>query len=131
MITLRNLAMRPREFLEALQNPEAPRYQVIDEQAEMLRTLLVHLFFVDLELDKGEMDLLARVLPDGDVREYVKSAAARRLNLDRLAQLFPDPVDRDDIVTIAEHAMWGDNKVDRREWDLVERLVEKLDVVRN
>jgi hypothetical protein len=123
--------MRPREFLEALQNPEAPRYQVIDEQAEMLRTLLVHLFFVDLELDKGEMDLLARVLPDGDVREYVKSAAARRLNLDRLAQLFPDPVDRDDIVTIAEHAMWGDNKVDRREWDLVERLVEKLDVVRN
>jgi hypothetical protein len=123
--------MRPREFLEALKNPEAPRYQVIDEQAEMLRTLLVHLFFVDLELDKGEMDLLARVLPDGDVREYVKSAAARRLNLDRLAQLFPDPVDRDDIVTIAEHAMWGDNKVDRREWDLVERLVEKLDVVRN
>jgi hypothetical protein len=127
----RNLAMRPREFLEALQNPEAPRYEVIDEQAEMLRTLLVHLFFVDLELDKSEMELLARVLPDGDVREYVKSAAARRLNLDRLAQLFPDPVDRDDIVTIAEHAIWGDNKVDRREWDLVERLVEKLDVVRN
>lgn len=123
--------MRPREFLEALQNPEAPRYEVIDEQAEMLRTLLVHLFFVDLELDKSEMELLARVLPDGDVREYVKSAAARRLNLDRLAQLFPDPVDRDDIVTIAEHAIWGDNKVDRREWDLVERLVEKLDVVRN
>jgi hypothetical protein len=123
--------MRPREFLEALENPEAPRYAVLDEQAEMLRTLLVHLFFVDLELDKGEMDLLARVLPDGDVHEYVKSAAARRLNLDRLALLFPDPVDRDDIVTIAEHAMWGDNKVDRREWDLVERLVEKLDVVRN
>lgn len=123
--------MRPREFLEALRNPDAPRYGVIDERAEMLRTLLVHLFFVDLELDKGEMELLARVLPDGDVREYVKSAAARRLNLDRLAQLFPDPVDRDDIITIAEHAMWGDDKVDRREWDLVERLAEKLEVVRN
>jgi hypothetical protein len=103
---------------------------VVDEQAEMLRTLLVHLFFIDLELDQGEMDLLARVLPDGDVHEYVKSAAARRLNLERLALLFPDPVDRDDIVTIAEHAIWGDNKIDRREWDLVERLVEALGVVR-
>jgi hypothetical protein len=104
---------------------------VIDEQAEMLRTLLVHLFFVDLDLDQGEMDLLARVLPEGDAREYIKSAATRRLNLDRLAALFPDPVDRDDIVTLAEHAVWGDNNVDRREWDLVERLVETLGVVRD
>jgi hypothetical protein len=123
--------MRPRQFLEVLENPEAGKCGVVDEQADMLRTLLVHLFFVDLDLDKGEMDLLARVLPDGDVGAYVRSAAARRLNLDRLAALFPDPVDRDDIVTLAEHAVWGDNNVDRREWDLVERLVEKLGVVRD
>jgi hypothetical protein len=114
-----------------LENPEAPRCGVTGEQAEMLRTLLVHLFFVDLDLDQGELDLFARVLPDGNIAEYVKSAAARRLNLDRLAALFPDPVDRDDIVTLAEHAVWGDNNVDRREWDLVERLVEKLGVVRD
>ena len=123
--------MRPRQFLEVFENPEAPRCGVIDEQAEMLRILLVHLFFVDLDLDKGELELLTRVLPDGDVHEYVKSAAVQRLNLDRLAALFPDPVDRQDIVTIAEHAVWGDSNVDRRERDLVERLVEKLDVVRN
>lgn len=123
--------MRPRQFLEVLENPEAPRCGVTGEQAEMLRTLLVHLFFVDLDLDQGELDLFARVLPDGNIAEYVKSAAARRLNLDRLAALFPDPVDRDDIVTLAEHAVWGDNNVDRREWDLVERLVEKLGVVRD
>jgi hypothetical protein len=123
--------MRPRQFLEVLENPEAPRCGVIDEQAEMLRTLLVHLFFVDLDLDQGELDLLARLLPEGDITAYVKAAAARRLNLDRLAALFPDPVDRDDIVTLAEHAVWGDNNVDRREWDLVDRLVEKLGVVRD
>jgi hypothetical protein len=123
--------MRPRQFLEVLENAEAPRCAVVDEQAEMLRTLLVHLFFVDLDLDQGEMDLLSRVLPDGDVLAYIKSAATRRLNLDRLAALFPDPVDRDDIVTLAEHAVWGDSNVDRREWDLVERLVEKLGVVRD
>lgn len=102
----------------------------MDEQAEILRTLLVHLLFVDLELDQGEMALLARVFPAGDLREQIKSAAARRLNLERLALLFPDPVDRDDIVTLAEHAVWGDNNVDRREWDLVDRLVETLGVVR-
>jgi hypothetical protein len=123
--------MRPRQFLEVLENPEAPRCAVIDEQAEMLRTLLVHLFFVDLDLDKREMELLARVLPEGDVPGHIKALAARKLNLDRLAALFPDPVDRDDIVTLAEHAMWGDNNVDRREWDLVERLVETLGVVRH
>jgi hypothetical protein len=122
--------MRPRQFLEVLENPDAPRCGVVDDQAEMLRTLLVHLFFVDLDLDEREMSLLVRVFPEGDVREQIKSAAARRLNLDRLAALFPDPVDRDDIVSIAEHAIWGDSNVDRREWDLLERLVEKLGVVR-
>jgi hypothetical protein len=125
------LAMRPRQFLEVLEKPEAPPCGVVDEQAEMLRTLLVHLFFADLDLDKGELDLFARVLPEGDVSEYVKSAAARRLNLDRLAALFPDPVDRDDIVTLAEHAVWGDNNVNRRELDLVDLLVAKLGVVRD
>ena len=96
----------------------------------MLRTLLVHLFFTDLDLDRGELSLLNRVLPDVNLREYVLEAAARRLDLDRLAALFPDPGDRDDIITLAEHAVWGDNRVKREEWDLVERLVEKLDVVR-
>ena len=123
--------MRPREFLDVLENPAAERCGVMNEHAEMLRTLLVHILFVDMNLEKGEMDLLARVFPAGDVREHIKAAAARRLNLDRLAALFPDPVDRDDIITLAEHAVWGDDTVDRREWDLVDQLVEKLGVVRD
>ena len=122
--------MRPREFIDVLENPEAPRCAVTGEHAEMLRTLLVHLFFADLDLDKGELSLLGRVLPDVNVREYIQSAAMRRLNLDRLAALFPDPVDRDDIITLAEHAVWGDNRVEHEEWDLVDQLVEKLGVVR-
>lgn len=122
--------MRPRQFLDVLENPETSRCGVVDEQAEILRTLLVHILFVDLDLDRRELELLSRVFPDGDVHTQVQAAAARRLNLDRLAALFPDPVDRDDIVTLAEHAMWGDSNVDRREWDLVERLADKLGVVR-
>lgn len=122
--------MRPRDFLTALEHPDAPRCNATGERADMLRTLLVHLFFVDLDLDQGELDLLGRVLPDVNAKEYIQSAAARRLDLDRLAQLFPDPVDRDDIVTLAEHAVWGDNHVKPEEWDLVDRLVEKLGVTR-
>lgn len=100
------------------------------EQAEILRTLLVQLFFIDLDLDNGELSLLARVMPDVNLRDYILSVATRKLDLDRLAALFPDPIDRDDIITLAEHAVWSDNRVARAEWDLVDRLVEKLEVVR-
>jgi hypothetical protein len=130
MLHLTRRAMRPRDFLHALENPDAPRCSLTGEHAEMLRSLLVHLFFADLDLDSRELHLLHRVLPDVNVREYIQSAATRRLDLDRLAQLFPDPVDRDDIVTLAEHAVWGDNRVRREELDLMDRLVEKLGVTR-
>jgi hypothetical protein len=122
--------MRPRDFLNALENPDAPRCSVAGEHAEMLRILLIHLFFADLDLDSRELHLLHRVLPDVNVREYIQSAATRRLDLDRLAQLFPEPADRDDIVTLAEHAVWGDNRVRREELDLMDRLVETLGVTR-
>ncbi|MFT3924247.1 MAG: hypothetical protein QM778_17055 [Myxococcales bacterium] len=123
--------MRPREFLNALENPQAPKCTASGEQAEMLRTLLVHLFFIDRDLDQGELSMLGRVLPEVNLREYIQGAAARRLDLDRLAALFPDSGDRDDIITLAEHAVWGDNHVERGEWELVERLMERLGVVRD
>ena len=120
--------MRPREFLNALENPELPRCEVGGERAELLRLLLVHVFFADLDFDKRELSLLQRVLPEGDdAREYVKTWAARGLDLDRLAELFPDPQDRADIVKLAEHAVWGDDKVHARERGLIERLMERLE----
>jgi hypothetical protein len=122
--------MRPREFLDVLENPQLPRCEVVGEQAELLRTLLVHLFFADLDFDKRELSLLKRVLPDVNTREYVKSVASRRLDLERLAELFPDVADRDDIVRLVEHASWSDEKVERRETSLLQRLIEKLGLVR-
>ncbi|HET6332126.1 MAG TPA: hypothetical protein VFG30_02890 [Polyangiales bacterium] len=123
--------MRPREFLDVLENPQLPRCEVGGEQAEMLRTLLVHLFFADLDFDKRELSLLKRVLPDVNTREYVKSVASRRLDLDRLAELFPNAADRNDIVRLVEHASWSDEKLERREASLVQRLIEKLGLVRD
>lgn len=122
--------MRPRDFIHALEHPESPRCGVSGEQADILRTLLVHLFFVDLDLDHRELALLARVLPEGDASEHVRAAAARKLNLIRLAELFPDRSDRDDILTLAEHAVWGDGQVKAAERDLLGRLTETLGVVR-
>jgi hypothetical protein len=122
--------MRPREFLDVLERPELPRCEVVDEQAELLRSMLVHLFFADLDFDQRELTLLQRVLPAGNTREYVTSLAARRLDLDRLASLFPDAADRADIVKLAEHAMSSDGKIAPREWSLVGRLRDKLSVAR-
>jgi uncharacterized tellurite resistance protein B-like protein len=120
--------MRPRDFLDVLENPELPRCDMAGEQAELLRTLLVHLFFADLDFDKRELRLLQRVLPDLDVRKYVESVAGRRLDLERLAELFPEAADRADIVKLAEHAVWGDERIETRESSLVDRLVDTLGI---
>ena len=124
-VTIRR-TMRPREFLDVLENPDLPPCMAAGEQAESLRVLLVHFLFADLNLDKRELRLLERVLPHADIREYVKTHATRKLDLDRLAELFPDPADRADIVKLAEHAVWGDETLARRERDLLDRLVERL-----
>lgn len=124
--------MKPREIIDLIDNPNAASTLQENEQTEILLTLLAHMFFVDRRLDDGELALLTRILPSGrDVKAYVEELSKRPLDLDRLAALFPDSADRDDIVTLAEHAVWGDNEVDPREWDLVDTLVEKLGVVRD
>ena len=122
--------MRPRDFVDALENPALPRCTMSGEPAELLRSLLVHLFFIDHDLDKRELALLQRILPDVNVRAYVTSTAARKLDMDRLAAVFTDPQDRADIIELAEHAAWGDEKLEHRERDLIHRLIDRLGVTR-
>ncbi|MDB4975773.1 MAG: Tellurite resistance protein TerB [Myxococcaceae bacterium] len=124
--------MKPGQLIDLLENPKAPRSVERDEQTEILLTLLVHMFFADRRLDDGEVELLTRILPEGeDAQPYIEELSKRELDLDRLAALFPDAKDRDDIITLAEHAVWGDDEVDPREWDFVDKLVEKLGVSRD
>jgi uncharacterized membrane protein YebE (DUF533 family) len=124
--------MKPSELIQLLENPQAPKQVQRDEATELLLTMLVHLFVADRRLDERELALLSRILPDGeDARVYIDELSKRELDLDRLAQLFPNPSDRDDIVTLAEHGVWGDDEVDPREWDIVDRVVEKLGVTRD
>lgn len=124
--------MKPRDFIQLLDDPKASRTVDRSEENELLLTMLVHLFFADRRLDEAEVALLKRVLPnEADVQPYIDELRDRTLDIERLGALFPDPKDRDDIITLAEHAVWGDNEVDAREWDLVDQLVEKLGVVRD
>lgn len=124
--------MKPGQLIHLLDNPEAPRNVERDEPTELLLTLLVHMFFADRRLDEGEVALIERILPGGvETQSYIEELSKRPLDLDRLSELFPDPKDRDDIVTLAEHAVWGDDEVDPREWDFVDKLVEKLGVTRD
>jgi uncharacterized tellurite resistance protein B-like protein len=122
--------MRPRDFIRTLEDPSLPPCAATGEGAEQLRRLLVHLFFIDRDLDKRELALLQRLLPTVDVRAYVSACAAKRLDLDRLTGLFPDAEDRNDIIALALHAAWGDDKLERRERDLLDRLADKLGVSR-
>jgi uncharacterized tellurite resistance protein B-like protein len=124
--------MKPSELIYLLEHPQAPKKVQRDEPTELLLTMLVHLFVADRRLADSEVALLARILPEGqDARAYIDELSKRTLDLDRLAALFPSPADRDDIVTLAEHAVWGDDEVDPREWDIVDQVVEKLGVTRD
>jgi uncharacterized tellurite resistance protein B-like protein len=123
--------MRPRDFIDVLENPDKPPIATRDAQAELLLSVLAHVFVADRKLDPQELALMKRLAADvPDVEAYLEQLAGRALDLDALAAAFPDPQDRDDIITLAEHAVWGDSEVDSREWDVVDALVEKLEVVR-
>ena len=121
--------MRPRDFIAVLEDRRLPRCTASGERAELLRSLLVHLFFIDHDLDKRELQLLERVLPEINVRDYVKSVAARKLDLERLAAAFPELDERRDIIKLAEHAAWEDEKLVLRERAVLDRLTEVLGVV--
>ena len=124
--------MKPQDFLHVLDHPEAPALTARGPEAELLLTVVAHLFFADRALDDREVQLVQRLAAGvPDVRAYIEELAGRELDYARLAATFPDPKDRDDIITLAEHAVWGDDQVDAREWDVVDRLVETLGVVRD
>jgi hypothetical protein len=121
--------MRPRDFIAVLEDRRLPRSTATGERAELLRSLLVHLLFIDHDLDKRELQLLERVLPDTNVGDYVKSVAARKLDLERLAAVFTELDERRDIIKLAEHAAWGDEKLVLRERAVLDRLTEILGLV--
>jgi uncharacterized membrane protein YebE (DUF533 family) len=123
--------MKPRDFIHVLENPGAAPITQQSAESELLLTLVAKLFFADRVLDERELSLVERLAGYApDVRGYIEELSKRPLDLAKLADAFPDAKDRDDIITLSEHAVWGDDEVDSREWDIVDQLVEVLGIDR-
>ena len=123
--------MKPRDFIYVLENPNVPAVAKRTPESELLLTVVAKLFFADRVLDDREVALVQRLAADvSDVRGYIEQLAKQELDYAKLGETFPDAQDRDDIITLAEHAVWGDDQVDSREWDIVDKLVEELGVPR-
>jgi uncharacterized membrane protein YebE (DUF533 family) len=122
---------RPRAFLDVLEDPAAAPLGKLSGADTLLMRLLAHMFYADDDVARSELAVFGRLvgpLEEEDLREYLDDLVERPLDYDELARLFPDPRDRDDIVTLAEHAIWGDNRVERGEVDMLEDLMEALGI---
>lgn len=122
---------RPREFLAILEDPKAGPLAERQPGDELLFGLLAHMFYADDSVTADELSVFGRLTGRQDqeeLREYLDELGERPLDYEELARTFPDAKDRDDIVTIAEHAIWGDSRVERGEVDMIEDLMEALGV---
>jgi len=123
---------RPRAFIDVLEDPAAaPLGKPSGRPDALLMRLLAHVFHADDELGSAELAVFARLVGPGDeeeLREYLEDLVEQPLDYAELARVFPDPQDRDDIVTLAEHGIWGDDRIERGEVDMIEDLMEALGV---
>ena len=121
----------PRAFLTVLDDPQAPPLGRPVGSDGLLMRLLAHMLYADDDIERTELDLLGRLVGADDeeeLREYLDELCEQPLDLQELARAFPEPRDRDDIVTLAEHAIWGDGRVERGEVEILEDLMETLGV---
>jgi hypothetical protein len=122
---------RPRAFLDVLEDPAAAPLGKPSGPEALLMRLLAHMFYAGDDVAIAELAVFARLvgpIDEEELREYLEDLVERPLDYDELARVFPDPQDRDDIVTLAEHAIWGDDRVERGEVDMIEDLMEALGV---
>jgi uncharacterized membrane protein YebE (DUF533 family) len=122
---------RPRAFLDVLDDPAAAPLGKPTGPDALLMRMLAHMFHADDDVAHSEIAVFSRLVgpvDEEELREYLDDLVEQPLDYDELARAYPDPVDRDDIVTLAEHAIWSDNRIERGEVDMIEDLMEALGV---
>ncbi len=120
---------RPRAFLDVLDDPAARPLGKPTGSDALLMRMLAHMFYADGDVTPAELRVFGRLvgpIDDEELREYLEDLVESPLDYADLARLFPDPQDRDDIVTLAEHAIWGDDRVEDTEVEMIEDLMEAL-----
>jgi hypothetical protein len=121
---------RPRDFIAVLDDPSLGPVEVRDPAGELLVQLVVHIFFSDEHLHERELELFARLFggePDS-LRDRVGELGKAGLDFEQLAATFPEHDDRQDIITLAEHAWWADNMLESGELDVADKLAEVLQI---
>lgn len=122
---------RPRAYLDVLDDPTAAPIGKPTGPDALLMRMLAHMFHADDDVTRSELAVFARLvgpLDEETLREYLADLLDLPLDYQEIARAFPDPQDRDDIVTLAEHGIWSDNRVERGEVDMIEDLMEALGV---
>jgi hypothetical protein len=120
---------RPRVFLDVLDDPAAAPIGKPTGPDALLMRMLAHIFHADDDVARSELAVFGRLvgpIDEEELREYLDDLVEQPLDYKELARAFPDPQDRDDIVTLAEHGIWGDDKVERGEVDIIEVIMEAL-----
>lgn len=122
---------RPRAFLDVLDDPAAKPIGKPTGPDALLMRMLAHMFRADDDITRSELAVFGRLVGPMDeeaLREYLDDLVEQPLDYEELARTFPDPKDRDDIVTLAEHGIWGDDRVEHGEVDMLEELMAALGV---
>lgn len=98
---------RPRDLIAILDDPSRAPLSSVDASAELLMHLIVTIFFADGHLDDSEVALFKKLCARDEkaVRAYVRELSQRTFDYGALASAFPDHQDRQDVITIAEHAI--------------------------
>jgi uncharacterized tellurite resistance protein B-like protein len=122
---------RPRDFISVLDDPSHEPLKLGDPAGELLVQLVVHIFFSDEVLHDRELELFARLVGgkvDDELRARIRDIGNRGMDFDKLAAAFPNHDDRQDIITLAEHAWWADNMLEPGELDVADKLAEVLEI---
>ncbi|MFT3928028.1 MAG: TerB family tellurite resistance protein [Myxococcales bacterium] len=122
--------MRPRELLKVLDRGQGD-VALADPQCQLMLTLIAHVIHADRGMTQDELDLVRPLVRNvEDKRGFFEELSQRPLDLEALAQNFPDRRDRKDLLEIAEHCLWCDGVEDEREWNLIDRIAYKLGLSR-
>lgn len=121
---------RIHDYLSALNDP-AVTVRPGHPHDPLLLSLMVHVAFADGEVEENEFALLGRLVPDkepGELLMWVAAEAEKPLDLPALAAAFPEPQDREALLTFAGHMAWGDNQLETSEVQLIARLAQALGI---
>ena len=123
--------IRPREFVKVLEDSDAPPITVDDAGGALILRLLVYMFFADEELHDKELGMIGRLIGEENndaLRVNIKKLNEVPMDFAKLAELYPDEEDRHDIITLAEHGYWGDDRAEPGEMDVLDKLAEAFGI---